>query len=270
MSNERGPRADQIAREIAIGGLSGLIAGVLIAGIGGRLFMRVAAAIDPSALGSITSNGNRIGEVTLGGTVGFIVFIGLLFGVVAGIIWVTVAPWVPGRGAVRALLTATIGAAITPFFVVKAGEPDFRILEPAPAVIAMVVGLAALAGLVVALADDRLHRRLPQVSPAAGSSIPAYRILTGVGLLFVPLAIGPYFTTESNSFRPPAEVGVALFLVGLATLASWFLRVRDGIARPPLLLTVLGRGALVTAVALGAVKVGSEVSAILGATGIRT
>ena len=55
-----GLRADVVIREAAIGGIAGLIAGALVFGLGGRLFMRIAAIIDPAAAGLTTSNGNRI------------------------------------------------------------------------------------------------------------------------------------------------------------------------------------------------------------------
>jgi len=259
-------RADRVIREVAIGGLAGLITGVLVFGIGGRLFMRIAAVIDPTAVGLTTSNGNRIGEITLGGTVGFVIAIGLLFGVVAGILWVVIAPWLPGRGAVRALANGVAGAAITPFFVVRADERDFQLLEPTAVAIAMIVGLAAVGGIVVALSDGQLRRRLPPTSSESRRAALAYRILTGIGLLFLPVVIGGYFTTDSPSFRPPVEVGLALVVVGLATLARWILRGRDGIERPSSAIVVIGRGALLAAVALGALKVAGEVSSILEAS----
>jgi hypothetical protein len=264
--DDLGMRADQVTREIAIGGLAGLIAGVMVFGIGGRLFMRIAAVIDPTAAGLTTSNGNRIGDITLGGTLGFVLAIGLIFGVVAGILWVIVGQWLPGRGALRALANGIAGAAITPFFVVRADERDFLLLAPTAAPIAMVVGLAAVGGIAVALADTWLRRRLPPVHSESERAAIAYRILTGIGLLFLPVVIGGYFTTDSETFQPPVEVGFALLVVGLATLGAWILRVRDGIERPPLALVAVGRGALLTAVVLGALKVGGEVSSILEAS----
>jgi len=259
-------RADTVIREAAIGGVAGLIAGVLVFGAGGRLFMRIAAVIDPTATGLTTSNGNRIGEITLGGTLGFVLAVGLIFGVVAGILWVIVAPWLPGRGARRVLANAVTAAAITSFFVVRADERDFQLVEPTVAVIGMVLALAAVGGIVVALADAQLRRRLPPVSSERGRAAVAYRTLSGIGLLFLPVLIGGYFTTDSETFRPPVEVGLALVVVGLATIGAWIGRVRDGVDRRPLALIVIGRGALLTAVALGALKVGGEVSAILEAS----
>jgi len=46
--------ANEILREITRGGVAGLIAGVLVAGVGGRLVMRLAALLVPESAGSLT------------------------------------------------------------------------------------------------------------------------------------------------------------------------------------------------------------------------
>jgi hypothetical protein len=167
------------------------------------------------------------------------------------------------------MAAGVIGASITPFFVIRAGERDFFTLSPAVASVLMIIGLAAIGGVVIAIADDLLRRRLPEVTATTGSSVVfGYRAVVGFGLLFVPLAVGGYFTTESSSYRPPAEVGIALLVVGLATIAGWVIRVQRGIDRPPVALVSAARGALLAAVVLGAIKVGSEVSAILDRAGV--
>ena len=192
--------------------------------------------------------------------------IGLIFGLIAGILWVVVAPWLPGRTAVRVLANGLTAAAIAAFFVVRADERDFQLLEPTVAVIGMVVGLAVIGGVVVALADAQLRRRLPPVSSERGRAALAYRTLSGIGLLFLPVVIGGYVATDSETFRPPVEVGLALLVVALATVGWWIVRLRGGTDRRPFALIAVGRGALLTAVALGALKVGGEVSAILEAS----
>ena len=58
-------------------------------------------------------------------------------------------------------------------------------------------------------------------------------------------------------------VGVSLIVVGLATLARWVLRHRG--EAPPRRLTIIGRTALLAAVAFGFVGTIREVSGALGA-----
>lgn len=260
-SGERTVRLGALVREIAIGGLAGLLAGVLVIGLGGRLFMRIAAAIDPSALGSLTSNGNRIGDITLEGTVAFVVFVGPVVGVLAAVVWVVVAPWVPGSGAVRALANGVVSAALGSILVVRSDELDFRLVGPPALVIAMLVGLIAILGVVVGVIDDRLRGRLPPARTTR--SKVAYLALNAVGLMFLPLVILSFFNAQSSTDHPPTEVGVSLLVVGVATATWWVLRIREVPRSQPPALLVMGRGALLIAVTLGAARLAAETSVIL-------
>ena len=65
---------------------AGLLVGIVVAGLGSRIVMRVLAIADPDAAGSFTENGNQVGEITFGGTIGLVVFIGIPFGILAGLI----------------------------------------------------------------------------------------------------------------------------------------------------------------------------------------
>ena len=58
-----------IVRDIARGGLAGLAVGIVLGGLGGRLVMRLAALLVPTATGFFTENGNQIGVITFGGSV---------------------------------------------------------------------------------------------------------------------------------------------------------------------------------------------------------
>src|SRR5689334_4060691 len=104
--------ANEVLREITRGGVAALVAGVLVAGVGGRLVMRLAALLVPEAAGRFTENGNRIGDITLGGTFALILFIGLFVGVVGGTVWVTMRPWLPESAGVRALISIPIASAL--------------------------------------------------------------------------------------------------------------------------------------------------------------
>jgi hypothetical protein len=262
----RSVRAAEIVREIAIGGLAGLFGGLVVVGIGGRIFMRVAAQIDPSSVGSLTSNGNRVGEITAGGTLGFVVFAGFLFGAYAAVLWVTVSPWLPGRGVIRALASGAVAVALGSFFVIRADERDFRVLDPPSASIAMLVVIVAVLGAVIALTDDRFGRRLPAIDPAT-PWVPGYLAVVVLGLLVAPVLISAYFMRgESASFRPPVEVGAPLVLVGIATVVWWTMRVWNGLGRPPAALVAVARIALFVAIIQGVLRLTAEASAILGSS----
>ena len=72
---------------------AGLAVGVVIAGLGSRLVMRLLAVADPDARGSFTENGNQVGDITLGGTLGLVTFVGIPIGFLAGLIVFAVRRW---------------------------------------------------------------------------------------------------------------------------------------------------------------------------------
>jgi hypothetical protein len=125
----------------------------------------------------------------------------------------------------------------------------------------MFVGLIALLGAFVAATDERLRRSLPAVDSGSVGALSGYGVIVLLGLLLSPLAVIPFFVSDS-SFRPPVEIGLPLVVVGLATLAWWVLRARDGLAQPPAALVAVGRGALAVAVVLGFVRLATEFSGI--------
>ncbi|NNL12809.1 MAG: hypothetical protein HKO82_03870, partial [Acidimicrobiia bacterium] len=111
MTHERGPglttrpargtraRLMEIARHSAIVGIAGVVAGVIVGGIGGRILMRISAVAAPDhVMGASTEGGNRVGEITLGGTLGLIIFVGIGFGVVGAIAFLISAPWLSRAG----------------------------------------------------------------------------------------------------------------------------------------------------------------------------
>lgn len=248
-----------LARDLVRAGTAGAIAGVLVAGIGGRLVMRFAALAIPASHGALTDNGNRIGAITLDGSLALIV-VGLLFGGFGAILWVVVSPWLPGHGIRRALVAMPVTVAIGGNTLIQGENPDFRVLEHSPLVVAMLVGLVAVFGLVLALLDDRLDDRLPAAGTGSSGLSIAYAVLIAGGVLLLPLAIGAFFDARSGA---PA-LGLALVANGFATSAWWVLRY-GGATRPGRHLMIAGRAALLSAVVLGSAALEPEVAAALGA-----
>jgi hypothetical protein len=218
--------------------------------------MRLAAIVVPTAAGSFTENGNRIGEITLSGSLGLILFGGLFFGLAGGTVWVVVSPWIPAAGLRRAILAAPIAVVLTGSALVQGDNPDFLILQHDTGVVAMLLALVAVAGSSIALVDGWLEPRLPRPTGAArADALYAIVALSGA-LLILPVTVQAYLAEQ-------ALLGFALIGVGLATLAWWMLRM-TGRTRRPRSLLIAGRAALLAAVASGALELAPEVSAALG------
>ena len=112
------PRAVALPRQLAVAVAAGLAAGVLAAGAGGRLVMRLLAVTSQDVEGSLTEAGETIGEITIGGTLGFIFFTGLAAGLLSGVLYAPVRPLLPpgrlGGVALGALLLVLFGSTIDP------------------------------------------------------------------------------------------------------------------------------------------------------------
>lgn len=248
---------DVVLRDVSRGGLAGAIVGIVVAGLGGRLVMRLATMAVPASEGRFTENGNRIGDITSDGTIALILFGGLFFGTLGGTVWVVVSPWIPGGALARAILSAPIAVALTGVGLIHGTNPDFRILQHHTGVVAMLVGLVALAGLAIALVDSWLDDRLPPAgSSSRSASIYATLALMG-GFLVFPLVVQSYLST-----RP--WLGLALVGVGLATLVWWWQR-HKGRVEVPTRLLVAGRAALVVAVVIGSLNLAQEIVVVIGA-----
>jgi hypothetical protein len=97
MEQSRGARgaAARALRYVGLCLAAGLAAGVLAAGAGGRLVMRLLAATSPEAEGGITDAGEIVGRITVDGTLGFFVFVGLPAGFLSGALYALVGPVLP-------------------------------------------------------------------------------------------------------------------------------------------------------------------------------
>jgi hypothetical protein len=248
----------EVFRDIARGGLAGLVAGILVAGLGGRLVMRLAALIVPSATGFQTENGNRIGEITASGSLGLIVFVGLLGALVFASVWVAIAPWLPGRGLVRGLVAMPIAVALGSFGLISSENPDFAVLEHNPLVVASLILLVASAAPAMAIADGWFDRRLPHASSATSTLASVYALLTVIGVGFGGLLLIQAALGEVS--RP---LGLTVIAVGIATLIWWSQRMR-GQAAPSRALVLAARSILLLGTVAGLVVLLPELTGALG------
>ena len=254
-----GPRIAAIVRDIARGGLAGLIVGILLGGIGGRLVMRLAALLVPEAVGLPTENGNRIGDITMGGTLALVFFASLLVAVAVGVTWVVISPWLPGRGVVKGLVAAPIAVVLGSFALINGRNPDFIILGHDPLVVGSLLVLVAAAAPAVAIVDAWLDRRLPRITTVSTGAGVVYLAFAGLGALVAGLPI-LQGALSPNGAQP---LSVTIVLVGVVTLAWWRARL-GGRESPSALLRGLAWAALLGGCLFGAVRLLPELRGALG------
>ena len=246
-----------LLRDISRGGVAGLIVGLVVGGLGGRIAMRLAALAVPSATGSFTENGNRIGDITLGGSLALIIFVGLLASLFFATIWVTISPWLPGPSLVKGLLAAPIAVAFGSVALIDSNNPDFVVLRHDPLVVAILLTTVALTGPAMALTDSWLDRRLPAAGSPTSSTGTTYALLSTVGAIF-----GSILTLQAAASPESRPLGLTVLAVGLITIAWWRLRVR-GRPAPPRAMVVAARAILVVGTVAGFAVLWPEIRSVL-------
>jgi MFS family permease len=216
-------------RHMAIIGIAGLIAGVLIGGVGGRVFMRLSAVIAPDRAGAITENGAVVGEITVGGTIAFILFIGIFAGGFGAVIYTISEPWLAWAGPMQGLVFGAFLLATGSVAVFDPGNPDFRILDNDPRNVIMLIVLHLSFGVVLFAVLPGLARRLPTVDEQRPiDSIPGYIAMVMGGILLLLLVLANLFFAGICECDPPRLMG--LFVIGMV-LSTAAYRVAQ-VARP--------------------------------------
>ena len=176
-------------RTACIGVVAGAIAGVLVAGLGGRLVMRILAATSGSDVQGIQTQAEQVvGEVTFGGTLFLVLFAGVL-GAGLGVGFVAVRRWLPKRAWLAGLTFGVVGIALVrPLELLDPGSIDFDFVHPLALAVPLLLVIPLLYGVVLASAVEGLDRRYPALA-ARPRVIAAYLPML---LLFLapPLGVG--------------------------------------------------------------------------------
>jgi hypothetical protein len=147
---------------------AGVVAGFLVVGLFGRFVMRVLGATSGDDVqGRLTEAEERVGEITLDGTIGFVIFAGLLLPVLLMMIYAGVRELVPDRAVIGGavfgvvvLATAGVDDPLSP------DNIDFDILAPTWLAVLLVTSAALLFGVTAAVLAHRFERMLQNATGA--------------------------------------------------------------------------------------------------------
>jgi len=206
--------------------ISGAAAGILAAGAGGRLVMRLLAlTAGADAQGQITEAEEIVGRITVDGTLGFVVFTGLFFGPVSGAAYLLLRRWLPaGRAgglAFGALLLVVAGTRLEPL---RRSNPDFDLVGPGWVAVVAFTVLVVFHGMLVAALAGRLSRAVPLLTARPGAiAVHApllLLVLPGPSVALVLVIVGVVVVLVS---RIPSVVAAwhdrRLLVLGRVTLA---------------------------------------------------
>lgn len=177
---------------------AGIICGVLVAGFLGRFVMRVLAATSGDrAQGLLTDAEEVVGEITLDGTIGFIVFVGLGAGAITAIVLLVVRPWLHVNGATAGVMAGLASLVLLGGKDFSSENLDFSILTPTWLAVGLIVSGTALFGAALGSVAARLQKT------AGGTSRFHNAPILGV----IPFAL-----------VPPVTVGLMVYIIGRTAL----------------------------------------------------
>jgi hypothetical protein len=257
-----------LARQVAISGLAGLFTGILVGGIGGRLFMRLAgAAASGAAQGRGTEAGFTVGEVTLGGSLALVIFIGIFTGIAGAILFVVFAPWLSWARHWRGFLFGVVlfGAASATSDIMNPDNIDFRILKNPVLLVSAIFVLFLVFGLVMDSSFRFLDRRLPRTEGRGGIIAAPYVTLALVGLLVFVVFMPLFFTEGACDCEPPVFASSSIVLAGLGTVLWWATALFSSIPTASRrVAAVLGYAGLAGVLAFGLFRAFSDAIEIIG------
>lgn len=235
---------------------------VLAAGVGSRVAMRISGATGARCAGLLTENGNRCGEFTVEGTVLLLVFGGIGFGVLGGVAFALLRPFVRGLGRWAGPATGLFLLAVGGRLVLDPHNVDFTRFGTPVVNVLVFASLFIVYGLLVVPTVGWLDRRLPawppprplRVRTVAGVAVNALAALPALALVVV---------VGARTLIHPVAIGLVLAVVAAVVVARWRLDGRPASA-PARRRTVLwGRALLVVGAVVGAVPTSRAVLEIL-------
>jgi len=173
---------------LTIATVTGLAAGLLVAGTGGRLVMRLLAVTSPESQGQLTEADEVVGQISLGGTIGLIIFGGLIAGLLSSALYVLIRWWLPaGRLGALVFGLLLLVLASTRLEPMRANNFDFTLVGPPWLAVLTFTALTLLHGLAVAGIAARYSHSLPALSRRPSTLLRHTPLL--LLLLVPPLAV---------------------------------------------------------------------------------
>lgn len=197
--------------------VAAVASGMVLGGIGSRVFMVVARLMAPERRGAITEAGNVVGEVTFAGSFFLILFAGVFTAVGVGVLIGITQPWLAGSGAWEGPIVGWLVLAVFSRAVIEPENFDFFLLGDQAVTVAMIAALGVGAGWTAVALRDALLARAPIHDRIAGAG-SAYLPGLVLGVLGLMLVVGLVGASESPSETTVLDIAIGISLGVLATV----------------------------------------------------
>ena len=187
-----------IFRSVAVALGIGALVGLVVAGGGARLAMRlIALADDREDFGSITDSGAIVGDITLGGTVA-VLLTGMALGIFGALGYTALRAWLPTRGAYRSPIFVLIVLGFGLSLTIDGNQEDFVFLHTAVSI----VSFAAVLTLYALAVPPLIDRLAPGTARRSMWGTGLVACVLGLSLVVGALAVKHAFEYADGSRLP--------------------------------------------------------------------
>lgn len=254
----REARLMEFFRHLVAIGAAAVVTGIVVGGIGSRLFMLVARLLAPERVGVVTENGNRVGEVTFGGTMGLVVFVGILTAMALGVTAAAAEPWLRWVGRLEGIAVGVLVLLLFSPVVLDPENFDFFVLGHQAINVAMIVALFVVGGVGTVWLRDRFLAIFPR-EEQLNAATAVYALLASLGaaaLAVMFLLLG--FGGGAGESLLVASLLAALSGCALAAWGAWVWGVPA-----TRWITMPGYGVLIAIVAITLPRLVSDITSIV-------
>jgi len=187
-------------RSVLVAVVSGVGAGVFVAGAGGRLAMRLLAETSSETVqGRITEAEATVGSITVGGSLFLMFFAAIFFGGLTGVLYMALRRWLPtgqlGGLCLGLILLITLAPMIDP---IRRDNIDFDLVGPGWLALIVFAALTILQGFTTVAIAGRYSQNVPLIGKSWRNIawylplvvfVPAFPALLGLAIVWLVVVI---------------------------------------------------------------------------------
>lgn len=218
-------------RSVLVAVVSGVGAGVFVAGAGGRLVMRLLAATSSDAVqGRITEAEATVGSITVGGSLFLMFFAAIFFGGLTGVLYMALRRWLPtgqlGGLCLGLILLITLAPMIDP---IRRDNIDFDLVGPGWLALIVFAALTLLQGFTVVAIAGRYSQNVPLIGKSWRNIawylplvvfVPAFPAVLGLAIVWLVVVISSKRASIAERLRDRKTVLIGRVLLLLIVIVA--------------------------------------------------